>query len=383
MSQSGPSGQGTGEPSENGRRARAAEADSLEPAEQAATDTLAEPADAGSPDPLPEPTAPTGPPGGGIFSLEGRRAQGLYLVAWLCSIAGLALVFVVGSLANSQSAGILISGVGAVLLAIGVATACGYQVLERSDRDPERYRGPSPPLVFVLFFFVVLVLAVVYSGFADPQDPAGFLVVGTLQTLAYAGIVWLFVVRTGALSWERMGWPTWVGSSAAAILGSAGQAVLVMLPTTVAALVLGGILSWLLGVEAPSVLPSAEDPMAALAVLAAAAVVIPIGEELFVRGFALTAWLRDLGPRSALVRSSVFFALVHVADNWTSTDDFSHGAAQSVLEAAVILPVGLVLGWLFLRRGMAAAIAGHVTYNGILLALVLVAGGLSASPPGA
>jgi hypothetical protein len=35
----------------------------------------------------------------------------------------------------------------------------------------------------------------------------------------------------------------------------------------------------------------------------------------------------------------------------------------------VITPVGLALGWLFLRRGLVAAICGHAAFNlfGILL----------------
>ena len=45
-----------------------------------------------------------------------------------------------------------------------------------------------------------------------------------------------------------------------------------------------------------------------------AAVVAPIAEEIFFRGFALSAWQRDLGPRPALVRSALFFALVHIAN---------------------------------------------------------------------
>jgi membrane protease YdiL (CAAX protease family) len=113
-------------------------------------------------------------------------------------------------------------------------------------------------------------------------------------------------------------------------------------------------------------------------VAVAAAIIIPIGEELFFRGFAMTAWLRDLGPRAALVRSSLFFALVHIAN--ISSTTFGEGAAQAVLQTAIILPVGFVLGWLFLRRGMAAAIGGHVAYNGLLLALVLLVGRLPEAP---
>ena len=52
---------------------------------------------------------------------------------------------------------------------------------------------------------------------------------------------------------------------------------------------------------------------------------------------------------------------------------FAEGAGQAILQTAVILPVAFVLGWLFLRHGMAGAIGGHVTYNGLLFSLALLA----------
>jgi len=323
------------------------------------------------------PRVPPGPPGSGTFSLEGRSAPGLYLVAWVLTVAGLALVLLVGPLATAEGARLVLISLGAILTTLGLAAACGYQVLARRTRPRERYRGPAPLLVFAAYFFVLAVigLLLIMTGAADPEDPLGFLAIGTVQAVGYAVVVWLVVVRTGTLSWRDMGWPTWPG--AGSVLASVITAVVVMLPTTLGLLILGGILGQLLGVEAPDVLPTTEDSAGALAVAVAAAVIIPIGEELFFRGFALTAWLRDLGPRAALVRSALFFALVHIA-NITSTT-FGEGAAQAILQTAIILPVGVVLGWLFLRRGMAAAIGGHIAYNGLLLSLVLAAGSLSSS----
>ena len=123
-----------------------------------------------------------------------------------------------------------------------------------------------------------------------------------------------------------------------------------MLPATLGLALLGGILARLLDVEAPSVLPVAGTSAEALAIALAAALIIPIGEELFFRGFALTAWLRDLGPRSALVRSALFFALIHIAN--ISTTSFAEGAAQALLQTVVLLPVGL-------RAGLALPAARH------------------------
>jgi membrane protease YdiL (CAAX protease family) len=47
----------------------------------------------------------------------------------------------------------------------------------------------------------------------------------------------------------------------------------------------------------------------------------------------------------------------------------------------VITPVGAALGWLFLRRGLIAAIAGHATFN--LIGVVLLALAQNLPQPGA
>lgn len=342
----------------------------------------AAPAPDGSADPeVPEieADASLGPPGGGIFTLEGRRAPGLYLVAWILSVFGLVLTFVIGPMASAEGSRLLLVAIGAVLLTLGLATACGYQVLERRDRPAQHYRGPSPLLAFLTYLMAFVIIgAVVFLGdILDPERPFGFLAVGTLQACGYGVLVWLFVVRTGALTWPQMGWPTWQGVGLRQALRAIGESVAVMLPLTFALALMGGILALLLDVEAPSVIPAAGSSAEALAIALAAALVIPIGEELFFRGFALTAWLRDLGPRSALVRSALFFALIHTAN--ISATSFGEGAAQALLQTVVLLPVGFALGWLFLRRGMAGAIGGHVTYNGLLLSLSLVASTLPSS----
>lgn len=321
----------------------------------------------------------SGPPRGGIFTLDGRRAPGLYLVSWVLSVAGLALFLLIGPMATSETAGYLLIVLGGISLTVGLAAGAGSQIVERRDRHPDRYRGPAPLLVFFAYFFALSLvgIAFVIGAHADREDAFVFLAIGTLQAIGYALMVWLFVVRSGALAWRQMGWPTWQGHRGREVLRGIGVAVAVMLPATTLLLIIGGVIGTALGVEAPDVLPSPDGSLGALATAATAALIIPIGEELFFRGFALTAWLRDLGPRRALVRSSLFFALIHIANITASS--LGEGLAQVVLQTAVILPVGFVLGWLFLRHGMAGAIAGHVTYNSLLLCLVLLASNLPGS----
>ena len=329
--------------------------------------------DANEPDaPMPE-SDPDGPPGAGIFTLEGRRAPGLYLVSWILTVGGLAVTFVLGPMASDPDWRPILVFVGALAVTLGLAAAAGSQILERAARDPERYRGPAPLLVFGVYFFAMSMVGLVLLSVigVDPERPFNFLGIGVVQAAGYILVVWLFGVRTDALTWSQMGWPTWAGASAANILRGAGTAALVMLPVTLLLLIVGGIVGLLLCTEAPQVLPLSETFADGVFVVLAAAIVIPIGEEVFFRGFAQTAWTRDLGPRRGLLLATAFFAVVHVVN--IDALSFREGISQVALTLIVLVPVGYVLGWLFARYGLVAAISGHITYNSLLLALAYVA----------
>lgn len=325
-----------------------------------------------------QPDAPAGgPPGSGVFSLEGRPAPGLYLVAWLLSGAGVAVAFI-GSLTAPPVSGVLAMA-ALILLGVGLSAGAGYQVIARSSRPPAAYRGPSPVIVFgVLYVAAVAVgLVALVLGVGDPASVPGFLVGGVTLFVAYVLAVWLFAIRTGALSWSDLGLRR--DNGLLDHLGSAGLGAAVMLPVTFIALLVGGLVATLVDARPPNVVPSPDGMLEAGAVALAAVVLIPIGEELFFRGFTLTAWLRDKGPRSALVWSAIFFTLVHIAN---ITAGFDEGARQALVQSAVILPLGLVLGGLFLLRGLVAAIAGHVTYNGTVLVLTSLAQQFVPAPAG-
>lgn len=330
------------------------------------------------PDPASDPSghpgeAPRpGPPGSSIFSLEGRPAAGLYFAAWLLSACGLAALFI-GSLTHWDLARALLILGGMAALAVGLAAAAGYQIVARRDRRAWRYRGPAPLLLFGIVICLSTLVSIVplAGGLLRTGGPWGFLLGLVLVAGAYLLVVWLFVVRTRSLGPGRMGWPTGARGRPARILRDIGIGAGVMLPVTFGILAWTALVGGLLGIEAPRVLPTPTGSGEALAVALGAALVAPIGEEIFFRGFALSAWRADLGERAALVRSAVFFALVHIVN--ITTDDFARGAAQALLQFSVIVPLGLVLGLLFLRRGLSAAIAAHVTYNSLLLALLLLA----------
>jgi membrane protease YdiL (CAAX protease family) len=323
-----------------------------------------------------------GPPGGRIFTLEGRPVPSLYLLAWLPTVGGIgALLFVAQ---GTPSPGGSIVALGAVLaIGLGLAAAAGYQLVARADRHPDRYRGPSPLILFGLVLVVSTVVSagIVVLDLTDLERPFGFLLGLVAVALTYLLAIWVFVVRGGALTWAQMGWPT-RPVAFGRVLRDAGIAMLVMLPVTFGVLLWGALIAGLLQVSAPDALPDAANSTEALALVLAAAVVAPIGEEAFFRGFALTAWWRDLGARSALIRSALFFAVVHILNIQVSPDEAGTGIAQAFLSFLVILPLGVVLGWLFQQRGMVASITGHVTYNGILLVLVAIAAMNGVTPNG-
>lgn len=315
------------------------------------------------------PAAQPGPPGSGTFSLDNRPTPALYLAAWVLSGLGVAMLFV-ASLAQSPGQGLLLVG-GLALLLVGLIAAAGYQLVARRSRPAHAYRGPSPLVLFGIFFGLVNVASIplFIAGLEGVNEPGPFLLGVIIQTVAYILPIWLFVVRPGAHSWHELGLPD--RAELRRSLGDAAFAVGLMLPVTLLALIGGGLVAQLLDARPPTVVPTPEDIGEIAAVMLAAALLAPIGEELFFRGLALTAWLRDLGPRAALVRSSVFFSLIHILNIRSTT--FDEGLREAAVILSVILPLGFVLGWLYLRRGLIAPIVAHVTYNGILVLLLIIA----------
>ena len=290
------------------------------------------------------------------MSLADRPAAGLYVAAWGLGGFGLAAL-IVGFASGPPARGFLIMG-GLVALILGLATAAGQQLVARRARPAEQYHGPAPLILFFLHVVLVNAVGVILFALGIPlgDSPVGFLVAAVLLLAGYLVVVWLFVVRAAPLDASRAALDIAIGGAT-------------MLGVALVAGIVGTLIAGLLGTEAPQVVPPAQTSFDVLLTALAAGILVPIGEEVFFRGYAVTAWLRDLGPRSALIRATVLFALVHVFNITAST--FADGAKQALLEVAVIAPVGLALAWLYLRRGLLASIAGHAAYN-LLLVLVIV-----------
>lgn len=314
-----------------------------------------------------------GPPLGSLFSLTGRPAPGLYAGAWFFTIGG------AGLLAVALAAALSGNGFGAGLLAVGAflaffvaaVLASGYQaIVRRATRDPSRYRGPSPFLVFAAVFAATNAAGAVVALVAldAPLDigARALLSVGIVVPL-YALLVWFLVVREGALSWQEMGWPHAADLRGRGLV-NLGYGVALASPIVLVTVLLGGVLAAFLRVTPPELLPVPTSVSDWLLDILVAVILAPIGEELFFRGFAQTAWTRDLGWRAALVRTAIFFALVHAIS--TGGVDFSEGLRLAIVTVVTRLPVAFGLGWVFARTGSIAASVGlHAGFNGLMLVL--------------
>jgi uncharacterized protein len=316
---------------------------------------------------------PSPRPGASTFTIEGRAAPGLFVVGWLASLLGLAVVMA-GAFAPST---VLVYFVGPGLLSLGLIAAAGNQAFERRARGAA-YAGPSPILVFAstiaVTYFVGAVLgllldAVLASTGATVWPPVGQLIAGAVTAVVFIGVIRLAVVGTGALSWSEMGVRRFDQQAVRDIAAGASLAV----PVIIVTLVLAAILVSIFGVTSPSPLPPTGELSGLLLQLVAGALIAPIAEELLFRGFAVTAWGRSIGPSRAIIRATLLFALAHII-GIAPADDFGQALRLMAVGAGTRLPVAWVLGWIFVRRGSIWAPIGlHATFNGVLLILAHIA----------
>ncbi len=285
---------------------------------------------------------------------------------------GLATV-TVSFLASGSGAAPWVFLVGLSVLALGLVSAAGSQAVERGRDLTRLYRGPSPVLAFLAVIAltlvaIVLVLAPLAALGVSADSPLATTLSLVLTTLMYLGVVRLLVVGPGALTWSDMGLLRRPAEAARDLLVGA----LIAVPVLGVTLILGGLLAVFLE-PAPSPLPEAGDAFGLIANLVSAAVLAPIGEELFFRGFATSAWARVWGARPAIIRGAAFFALAHVITLFDAS--FGTGAQRALFSFIALLPVGIALGWVFLsRRSLYAAIGLHAAFNALQIIALFAAG---------
>ncbi len=299
--------------------------------------------------------------------MEDRAAPGLFVAGWITILVGASAAFV-GLLAGRTLPGVLLffGGIGVVLVAL--ILLAGAQAIERR-RAELAYAGPSPVLVMaaVIAGWYVSAVAVVtpLNLLRLAIDTPVLNLIGVaVQAAVIVVLLRLLVVGQGALTWSDMGWTPPGRRALAELAWGAIFAVPVIVVTSLVLLVLVA----LVGQQPASPLPPTGSTPGLLLNLVTGALIAPIYEELFFRGFALTAWRRMGGAGQAIVRSAVLFALIHAIDQTGST--FGEAVGAAVVAVAARLPVALLLGWVFnRRRSVWASIGLHATFNAILLIL--------------
>jgi membrane protease YdiL (CAAX protease family) len=304
------------------------------------------------------------------FTIEGRRAPGLFVVGWLAVVVAIGLASVAFLGASGAIGSILWFG-AFLAAAFGLVLLGGSETIER--QAGAAYRGPSP--LVVLFAVIAFTQLAGYAvgvplqavGASIPR-PVGDLIAVAIQALVFIGVVRLMVVGPRALSWREMGLQPGLAEAFRAALGGAVFAGPVILVTSV----LAYLAVSLVGTSPPSPLPPTGTTSGLLLHLAAGAVVAPIAEEILFRGFALTAWRRTAGARTAIIRSSVVFLLAHIL--FVSGDSFRETASQALVGGIGRIPIAFALGWLFVRTwSLWGPIGLHAAFKGILIMIAELA----------
>lgn len=331
----------------------------------------------GPPDPPDSPlsaprSAHGGPLGASTFTIEGRSAPALFVIAWLASLLGSGLVAVaVLSGGGLASLGLIV--VGLTLLSVGLVSAAGSQGIERRARGVLNYTGPSPLLVFAASV-PVSILAVVIVGLplglagVALEGPIAALLSVVIQAAVYIALIRLLVVDTGALDWPAMGLRALDRLAVLEMIGGALWAFPVIVATVPVSLVLLAVFP----VTPESPLPPTGEALGFAISLLAGAVVAPFGEELLFRAFATTAWVRGVGVRQGVLRAALVFAFAHVLT--TSGTSAGNALGLAVVGFGTRVPIALALGVLFVRRGSIWSSFGlHAAFNGVLLVIAEVA----------
>jgi membrane protease YdiL (CAAX protease family) len=326
------------------------------------------PASAAAPPESPPPAGPGGPLGSGTFTIEGRAAPALFVLGWLATIVGGGVLFV-SLQTGAGAAKLVLFVVGLALISLGLVAAAGSQAIDRRARGVRPYWGPSPILVFLACIptaalpLVLLGVPLQLAGI-DVDGPLVAVLALCVQAAVYVLLIRLLVVDTGSLTWSEMR----IRRPSVAAFGELAYGAVWAVPIIFVTGLISLVLVSAFGVTPDSPLPPAREPAGLVLNLIAGAILAPIGEELFFRGFATTAWVKGLGVSRGIVRGGLFFALIHVLQ--IQATSVAEGLTLAFIAFAVRIPIGLMLGWLFIRRDTIWAPIGlHAAFNGILLLL--------------
>lgn len=222
----------------------------------------------------------------------------------------------------------------------------------------------TPVLAALLFLAGTLVAATLGGAGGLSQGVAGVL----------SGAVVFVVLISAAFAWVRVRYPGhardllgWSSPRWRDALIGLGLGLLGFLVINVGLGSLVELLARLAGSDPPAVQQDYQDMVrnaeTAPFFILMAVVLAPLAEELFFRGMLFPAFARRLGVAAGIVISALLFAVLHVGTGATAD------LAPNAILAALIFPLGLLLAWIYHRRGtLLAPILVHAVFN--LLAVV-------------
>ena len=316
----------------------------------------------------------------GLLQLAGREAPALYVIGLLATVVG----------ASALVAGIAGAGVALVILALlligvgGIALSGASALQRRVDTPAAGWRGPGPLAIFwttipwaLLAQLLVAALLTALGAVTALSTPLGTLALAAASNAATALIIGLVVVGSGAVRWRDLILATPAASPKTlpppdrrgGLAGDLFWGVALALPILAAAGLFATLVMNGTGLSAPVVLPPTSNAVDLAANVLTAGLIAPIGEELLYRGVIAQAWARQSSARRAILFSAIVFAFAHTLTvGGTSVGD---AASVAAVAFAVRLPLGIALGWLWIRRrSLVATIALHASYNLAIVAVV-------------
>jgi hypothetical protein len=315
----------------------------------------------------------------GLLQLAGREAPALYVIGLLFSVVGVSAL-----VAGIAGAGVGLAIFALVVIGVGGIALSGASALQRRvDTPVAGWRGPGPLAIFwttipwaLLAQLLVAALLTAVGAAATLSTPLGTLALAAASNLATILIIGLVVIGSGAVRWRDLLVATPAASPSTlptpdrrgGLVGDLFWGAALALPILSAAGLFAALVMSATGVQAPVVLPPSVNPVDLAANALTAGLIAPIGEELLYRGVIAQAWARQSSARRAILFSAIVFAFAHTLTvGGTSVGDAASVAAVALL---VRLPLGIALGWLWIRRrSLVAAIALHATYNLAIVAL--------------
>jgi membrane protease YdiL (CAAX protease family) len=350
-----------------------------------------------------------------ILSTSGRASPRLYRLGLVLGLPGIValLLYMVGVRSGltfaigAIPAWVVVEAVS-IVAAIGLTLSALAQARQRKADGWRDYCGPSPflaggaLLALVETFGLPLELALKSFG-VDLESAPATLILLLMYLCTYVAVVHFLSVRTGALTWPSIARPerlapsaddwtaagpvpdwtrrwsgtvgAWHSRTSGVRLGDILVPVAIVVPLILATNIMSALMLIVLGLQPSDIVAEGSTPMSGidrLLALIALAVVAPIGEEIFFRGYATNAWGRSLSRNSTLLRASLFFAFIHVIN--VTTTDASVSWRAAVFNFGARVPVAFALTWLYMRRrSIVASGTLHVVYNGLITLLSFAA----------